>query len=114
MCIRDSYETALKLLRQRTRKRKAFFDHLAGLFFMLSLLTSGTPARLRQALDLVAPLLEGNMRCSYALTCRLLREVVEIQQGQRKQLTPPDPAVQMPAIDRFFQSLALFLSLIHI
>ena len=102
------YETALKLLRQRTRKRKAFFDHLAGLFFMLSLLTSGTPARLRQALDLVAPLLEGNMRCSYALTCRLLREVVEIQQGQRKQLTPPDPAVQMPAIDRFFQLLALF------
>jgi len=102
------YEAALKLLRQRIGKRKIFFDYLAGLFFMLALLASGTPARLRQALDLSAPLVEGFGRYSYPITYRLLREVVEIQQGQRKQLTPLDPAGRVPAIDHCFHLLALY------
>ena len=102
------YETALKLLRQRTRKRKIFFDHLAGVFFVLALLASGTAARLRQAAEAMAPALDKNTHYPFALVYRSLLEVVEIQQGSRKEPTPLAVSIPRPAADRFFQLLALF------
>jgi superfamily II DNA or RNA helicase len=102
------YETALKLLRQRTRKRKIFFDHLAGVFFILALLASGSAARLRQAAEAMAPTLDKNAHYPFALVYRSLLEVVEIQQGSRKEPTPLSVSIARPAADRFFQLLALF------
>ena len=102
------YETALKLLRQRTRKRKIFFDHLAGVFFILALLASGSAARLRQAADAMTPALDKNARYPFARAYRSLLEVVEIQQGSRKEATPLDAAIRRPAADLFFQLLGLF------
>jgi len=109
------YEIALKLLRQRTRKRKIFFNHLAGVFFILALLASGTAARasgtaarLRQAAEAIAPTLDKNARYPFALVYLSLLEVIEIQQGSRKEPTPLAVSIQRPAGDRFFQLLALF------
>ena len=102
------YEAALKLLRQRTRKRKIFFDHLAGVFFILALLASGTPARLRQAADAMAPAFDRNARYPFLPLYQSLREVVEIQQGLRKEPTPLAGSAPRPVADRFFQLLALF------
>ncbi|MBL8251665.1 MAG: ATP-dependent helicase, partial [Candidatus Competibacter sp.] len=102
------YEAALKLLRQRTRKRKIFFDHLAGVFYILALLASGSAARLRQAADAMAPTLDKNARHSFALVYQSLLEVIEIQQGSRKEATPLAVSIQRPAADLFFQLLGLF------
>ncbi len=102
------YEIALKLLRQRTRKRKIFFNHLAGVFFILALLASGTAARLRQAAEAIAPTFDKNARYPFALVYLSLLEVIEIQQGSRKEPTPLAVSIQRPAGDRFFQLLALF------
>lgn len=52
------YETALKLLRKRTGKRKIFFDSLSGVFYILALLAVGTPGCLRQALLAMAPVFD--------------------------------------------------------
>ena len=102
------YEAALKLLRKRTGKRKIFFDHLAGVFFILALLASNTPARLRQALDMMAPVFDKGARYAYPGLYRNLWQVVEVQQGQIQKITPPDLSTPLPALDRFFQLLALF------
>ncbi|MCC6135028.1 MAG: DEAD/DEAH box helicase [Candidatus Contendobacter sp.] len=102
------YENALKLLRKRTRKRKSYFNHLAGLFYLLALLASNTAAHLRQALEATAPLFEKGAQSPYLTAYRVLQEVVELQQGQRKALTPFDATVRTPPLDRFFQLMALF------
>ena len=102
------YEAALKLLRKRTGKRKIFFDHLAGVFFILALLASNTPARLRQALDMMAPVFDKGARYAYPGLYRHLWQVVEVQQGQLQKIAPPDLNAPLPALDRFFQLLVLF------
>jgi superfamily II DNA or RNA helicase len=102
------YEAALKLFRKRTGKRKIFFDHLAGVFFILALLASNTPARLRQALDAMAPVFDKGARYAYPSLYRNLWWVVEVQQGQRQQVAAPDLTAPLPAVDRFFQLLTLF------
>jgi superfamily II DNA or RNA helicase len=102
------YENALKLLRKRTRKRKSYFNHLAGVFFILALLASNTAARLRQALEATAPLFERDAHYPYLTAYRILREVVELQQGQRKHLEPFDATVRIPPADGFFQFMAMF------
>ena len=102
------YENALKLLRKRTRKRKIYFDHLAGVFFVLALLASNTAARLRQAMEVAAPLFERDAHYPYLTAYRILREVVELQQGQRKHLEPFDVTVRIPPADCFFQLMAMF------
>jgi superfamily II DNA or RNA helicase len=43
------YETALKLLKRTTRKRKIYFDRLPGLFHILALLKSGSPRYVEDA-----------------------------------------------------------------
>lgn len=102
------YENALKLLRKRTRKRKIYFDHLAGVFFILALLADNTAARLRQAMEVTAPLFERDAHYPYHTAYRILREVVELQQGQRKHLEPFDATVRVPPAYSFFQLLAIF------
>ncbi|MDS4032212.1 MAG: DEAD/DEAH box helicase [Candidatus Contendobacter sp.] len=102
------YEAALKLLRKRTGKRKIFFDHLAGVFFILALLASNTPTRLRQALDMMAPVFDKGARYAYPGLYRHLWQVVEVQQGQLQKMAPPDLSVPLPALDRLFQLLVLF------
>ena len=102
------YEAALKLFRKRTGKRKIFFDHLAGVFFILALLASNTPARLRQALDAMAPVFDKGARYAYPSLYRNLWWVVEVQQGQSQQIAAPDLTAPLPAVDRFFQLLTLF------
>ncbi len=102
------YENALKLLRKRTGKRKVYFDHLAGLFYILALLASNTAAHLRQALEATAPLFEKGAHSPYLSAYRVLRGVVEVQQGQRQHLEALDPNVQLPPTDRFFQIIAIF------
>ena len=102
------YEAALKLLRKRTGKRKIFFDHLAGVFFILALLASNTPARLRQALDMMAPVFDKGARYAYPGLYRHLWQVVEVQQGQLQKIAAPDLSAPLPALNRFFQLLVLF------
>ncbi|MFZ4791151.1 MAG: DEAD/DEAH box helicase [Candidatus Competibacteraceae bacterium] len=102
------YENALKLLRKRTRKRKIYFDHVSGLFYLLALLTSNTATHLRQALEATAPLFEKGAQFPYLTAYRVLREVVELQQGQRKDLTPFDATLRTPPMERFFQLIAMF------
>ncbi|KAB2929036.1 MAG: tetratricopeptide repeat protein, partial [Candidatus Contendobacter sp.] len=102
------YEAALKLLRKRTGKRKIFFDHLAGVFFILALLASNTPARLRQALDMMAPVFDKGARYAYPGIYRHLWQVVEVQQGQLQKIAAPDLSAPLPALNRFFQLLVLF------
>ena len=102
------YEAALKLLRKRTGKRKIFFDHLAGVFFILALLASNTPARLRQALDMMAPVFDKGARYAYPGLYRNLWQVVEVQQGQLQKIAAPDLSAPLPALNRFFQLLVLF------
>jgi superfamily II DNA or RNA helicase len=104
----QNYEAALKLLRKRTGKRKVFFDHLAGPFFILVLLASNTPARLRQALEMMAPVFDKGARYAYPGIYRNLWQVVEIQQGQLQKMAPPDLSAPLPALDRLFQLLVLF------
>jgi len=102
------YENALKLLRKRISKRKVYFDHLAGLFYILALLATNTAAHLRQALEVTAPLFEKGAYSPYLTAYRVLREVAEIQQGQRRHLEPLDTNVRVPLTDRFFQLMAIF------
>jgi superfamily II DNA or RNA helicase len=102
------YQAALKLLRQRTRKRKIFFDHLAGLFFILALLASNSPARLAQAAEVMAPLFDKDARYPYFTAYRVLYQVVEIQRGQRKQLDPLNPNLRIPPVDQLIHLLARF------
>ncbi|MFZ1643697.1 MAG: DEAD/DEAH box helicase [Candidatus Contendobacter sp.] len=102
------YEAALKLLRKRTGKRKIFFDHLAGVFFILALLASNTPARLRQAIEAMAPVFDKGARYAYPGLYRNLWQVVEVQQGQLQKIAAPDLSAPLPALDRFFQLLVLF------
>ncbi|MFO1428849.1 MAG: hypothetical protein U1F76_01705 [Candidatus Competibacteraceae bacterium] len=99
------YEAALKLLRQRTRKRKIFFDTMAGVCFILALLASDSTERLHQAADLMA-LLDKKSLYHYAPTYWTLHNVVLVQQGQLKELPAFNPAADIPAVDRFFQLLA--------
>ncbi|MDG4549037.1 MAG: DEAD/DEAH box helicase [Candidatus Contendobacter sp.] len=101
-------EAALKLLRKRTGKRKIFFDHLVGVFFILALLASNTPARLRQALEAMAPVFDKGARYAYPGLYRNLWQVVEVQQGQLQKIAAPDLNAPLPALDRFFQLLTLF------
>ncbi|HRY15692.1 MAG TPA: DEAD/DEAH box helicase, partial [Candidatus Competibacteraceae bacterium] len=102
------YENALKLLRKRTGKRKIYFNHLAGMFFILALLARNTPAHLRQALETTAPLFDKGAVYPYLTAYQVLREVVEVQQGQRQRLQPLDASVNIPPADGFFQVMALF------
>jgi superfamily II DNA or RNA helicase len=102
------YENALKPLRKRTGKRKVFFEYLAGAFFILALLASGTAPRLRQAAEAMAPLFDKGTRHPYPGVYQSLWKVVEIQQGQLNKIIPADLTLPIPAIDRFFQLLSLF------
>jgi superfamily II DNA or RNA helicase len=102
------YENALKLLRKRTGKRKIFFDHLAGMFFILALLASNTPARLRQALDAMAPVFDKSTHYAYLNLYRNLWQVVQVQQGQIQQIAAQDPTAPLSPLNRFFQLLALY------
>jgi len=56
----------------------------------------------------MAPLFEQDARYPYLGAYRVLREVVELQEGQRKHLESFDPAVHTPPADRFFQIMAMF------
>jgi len=102
------YENALKLLRKRTGKRKIYFNYLAGIFFILTLLASNTPARLRQVLEVTAPLFDKGAVYPYLIAYRMLREVAEFQQGQRQRLEPFDASIRIPPADGFFQLIAMF------
>ena len=99
------YETALKLLRQRTRKRKIFFDTMAGVCFILALLASNSTERLHQAADLMA-LFDKKSLYHYAPTYWILHNVVLVQQGQLKELPAFKQATDIPAVDHFFELLA--------
>ena len=84
------YETALRLLKKTTRKRKIYFNTLSGLFYILALLKSGAPQdiqhgkilasiaandadnRLRNAFKMLARLFaarEGDPDASEAIKC---------------------------------------------
>lgn len=102
------YETALKLLRKRTGKRKIFFDSLSGVFYILALLAVGTPGCLRQALLAMAPVFDKRTCPAYPSLYRVLVRVVEVQQGQTQAPTPPDLSRTSPPIDLFFQLLASY------
>ncbi len=99
------YEAALKLLRQRTRKRKMFFDNMAGVCFILTLLACNSTERLRQAAELMA-LFDKKSLYHYAPTYWMLQNVIFVQQGQLKELPSFSKAADAPAVDRFFQLLA--------
>jgi superfamily II DNA or RNA helicase/tetratricopeptide (TPR) repeat protein len=102
------YENALKLLRKRTGKRKIFFDYLAGVFFILALLTRGTVPHLRRATEVMTPLFDKGAHYAYADVYRSLRQVVDAQQGQINKITPPDLTAPVPALYHLFQLLSLF------
>ncbi|MFO1371517.1 MAG: DEAD/DEAH box helicase [Candidatus Competibacteraceae bacterium] len=101
------YEAALKLLQQRTRKRKVFFNHMAGIFFILALLARNTNAHLRRAVELIALLGKGESY-SYTATYQSLLQVVLFQMGRIKQLGPLNTANLNSLVDCFFMLLAFF------
>jgi superfamily II DNA or RNA helicase len=43
------FETAMKLLKKETRKRKIFFQNLSGFAYLLALIETGDPARIQEA-----------------------------------------------------------------
>jgi len=99
------YEAALKLLRQRTRKRKIFFDNMAGVCFILALLACNSTERLRQAAEMMT-LFDKKSLYHYATTYWILQNVILVQQGQLKELPSFNKIANLTPLDHFFKLLA--------
>ncbi|NET37097.1 MAG: DEAD/DEAH box helicase [Cyanothece sp. SIO1E1] len=78
------YTAALKALRKAKGKRKAYFNTMSGLFFVLALLQAGSPKQLKEAeeyANLIARQPKHWLRRTYArLQC-----VLQVQQGDLTQ-----------------------------
>ena len=76
----EHYASALSELKKASRKRKAYFNGIAGLFFILALLKARSPEGLREAED-YAGFMARQSKHWLAPTYSLLHKVLQVQQG---------------------------------
>lgn len=76
----ERYSAALDALRKASRKRKAYLNGIAGLFFILALLKARSPAGLRAAED-HAGFMARQSKHWLAPIYSMLHKVVQVQQG---------------------------------
>lgn len=105
------YNLAYKSLRKSSKKKKIFFDSIAGIFFILALLQDGSPVRLKEAEGYCQIMAMSNNWLSY--TYAWLFKLLQIQQGDMSQKdwiyeNGIDSYEESHSIETFFCSLCLY------
>ena len=107
----DLYTSAYKSLKKSTKKKKVFFNSIAGIFFILALLQDGSPVRLKEAEGYCKIMATSNNWLSY--TYVWLLKLLQIQQGDMSQQewiyeNGIDTYEESHSIETFFCSLCLY------
>ncbi len=78
----NSYNNALKGLKRLTKKRKMYFDHFAGIFFILALIKDQTSESLKLAEDSIAIIVQQEKILSSNKTAyQYLEQVISLVSG---------------------------------
>ncbi|MEM8829447.1 MAG: DEAD/DEAH box helicase [Cyanobacteria bacterium P01_G01_bin.19] len=107
----DFYTAAYKSLRKNTRKKKVFFDSIAGIFYILALVQDGSAIKLKEAEGYCRIMATSNNWLSY--TYVWLLKLLQIQQGDMSQRdwiyeNGIDAYEESHSIETFFCSLCLY------
>jgi superfamily II DNA or RNA helicase len=106
------YTVAYKSLKQKSSKKKVFFDSIGGIFFVLALLQDGSPARLKEA-EGYARIVAANSNHWLSYLYAWLLQVLQIQQGDMTQKewiyqNTIDSYEEGYGLETFFCSLCLY------
>ncbi|MEO0539217.1 MAG: ATP-dependent helicase, partial [Cyanobacteria bacterium P01_A01_bin.123] len=107
------YTVALSAYRQARRNKKAYFNTVGGLFFILALIQEGSATRLEQAKDYAASMAKQQGHWLQQ-TYDLLMRVIQVQQGDFSQVAYISIQAQTSAIQakrHSFEHLISALSL---
>ncbi|MEA5537344.1 DEAD/DEAH box helicase [Crocosphaera sp. XPORK-15E] len=78
----NAYKNALKGFKQLTRKRKIYFDHFAGLFFILALIKDQTSESLKLAEEAITIVVQqGKILSSNKTAYQYLEQVISLVSG---------------------------------
>ena len=107
----DFYTSAYKSLKKSSKKKKIYFDSIAGIFFILALLQDGTPIKLKEAEGYCKIMASSNTWLSYTYVWFL--KLLQIQQGDMSQKewiyeNGIDSYEESHSIETFFCSLCLY------
>ncbi|HTL88354.1 MAG TPA: DEAD/DEAH box helicase [Leptolyngbya sp.] len=103
------FSIALAALRKGTGKRKAYFQALTGIFFVLALLKDGSPARLNEAKTYAT--LGRQAKHWLSSTYEMLEKVIQLRQGdiaQKEWLLDLIPHRNQHSLETVLNSLALY------